>query len=538
MAMRDDLAQSAEEQNIKTIRILRTTQAADVKEMVKEFFRFIGCLVHDIPVQVEEKSAGDWTHAFAQILNEPTKHDVDLILMTEYRPWLAALTANAQKCFPKRKIIGMSFALDQDVVRLGNTQFILPDDTKQAKIRSVIDVLIDNIWNDPLDTKKQTSLHQINELYYQCELFHYFQMKRTFRVANMNEVLKLGANHYDIPYKPYIDRMLRAFYGFRVHLISLQPKTVYSIYAATNAARKIREIYSVLSENSEYRRRKAVPTVEVGVLLRELNGIYQSDPKYAGMYYLAAYLCQSDENRILDAYNYYRQARELSLKETDGFYAFGIYQLGHYLGKTLRESILPQQLYQEAEAKNRRCYQAAFQIACCYTVQGRFEQAANEFTKVIAILSNGLNLKELPTDLPCWEKAAIDVFYKEGFGGWEYLSLKEIQYLYKSYIWLAQIAMNQKRKQESGQYVRRALSAAIAYWCAPMLQRCCDSRIWNIVRMFHIQGLPVRALFVTLDRVTAITGATDDLKAQIEEDVLHYQDMYKKEESLSAQQKT
>ena len=43
MAMRDDLAQSAEEQNIKTIRILRTTQAADVKEMVKEFFRFIGC---------------------------------------------------------------------------------------------------------------------------------------------------------------------------------------------------------------------------------------------------------------------------------------------------------------------------------------------------------------------------------------------------------------------------------------------------------------------------------------------------------------
>lgn len=163
MAMRDDLAQSAEEQNIKTIRILRTTQAADVKEMVKEFFRFIGCLVHDIPVQVEEKSAGDWTHAFAQILNEPTKHDVDLILMTEYRPWLAALTANAQKCFPKRKIIGMSFALDQDVVRLGNTQFILSDDTKQAKIRSVIDVLIDNIWNDPLDTKsRQVCIKSMN----------------------------------------------------------------------------------------------------------------------------------------------------------------------------------------------------------------------------------------------------------------------------------------------------------------------------------------------------------------------------------------
>ncbi len=50
--------------------------------------------------------------------------------------------------------------------------------------------------------------------------------------------------------------------------------------------------------------------------------------------------------------------------------------------------------------------------------------------------------------------------------------------------------------------------------------------------MFHIQGLPVRALFVTLDRVTAITGATDDLKAQIEEDVLHYQDMYKKRRVL------
>ncbi len=97
MAMRDDLAQSAEEQNIKTIRILRTTQAADVKEMVKEFFRFIGCLVHDIPVQARIQDV-------AQILNEPTKHDVDLILTTDYEPWLATLAANTQKRFPERKI--------------------------------------------------------------------------------------------------------------------------------------------------------------------------------------------------------------------------------------------------------------------------------------------------------------------------------------------------------------------------------------------------------------------------------------------------
>ena len=55
------------------------------------------------------------------------------------------------------------------------------------------------------------------------------------------------------------------------------------------------------------------------------------------------------------------------------------------------------------------------------------------------------------------------------------------------------------------------------------------------MRLFHVQGLPVRALFVTLKRATVITGATDSLKAQIEENVLHYQDMYKKEEPLSAQ---
>lgn len=528
MAMRDDLAQSAEEQNIKTIRILRTTQAADVKEMVKEFFRFIGCLVHDIPVQARIQDV-------AQILNEPTKHDVDLILTTDYEPWLATLAANTQKRFPERKIIGMSCALDGGAVQIDGKSLVLTGNLKQERIQSVIDRLIDSIWNDSADKVTAGSLRQINVLYHQYELFHYLQMKRTFRIANMNEVLKLGANHYDIPYKPYINRMLRAFFAFRRALLDLQPKTVYSIYAAINAARKIREIYSALSENSEYRRREAVPTVNVAMLLRELNGIYQRDPNYAGMYYLAAYLCQSDENRILDAYNYYKRARELSLEETDGFYAFGIYQLGHYLSNELDEPKLALALYQEAEVKNRRCYQAAFQIARCYAEQGRFEQAANEFTNVIAILSNGLELEELPADLPSRKKAEVDAFYRKGFGGWEYLSLKEIQYLYKSYIWLARIAMYRRQKQEGDWYTRRALSATIAYWCAPMLQRCCDPKIWNTVRLFHVQGLPVRALFVTLKRATVITGATDSLKAQIEENVLHYQDMYKKEEPLSAQ---
>ena len=208
MAMRDDLAQSAEEQNIKTIRILRTTQAADVKEMVKEFFRFIGCLVHDIPVQARIQDV-------AQILNEPTKHDVDLILTTDYEPWLATLAANTQKRFPERKIIGMSFALDGGAVQIDGKSLVLTGNLKQERIQSVIDRLIDSIWNDSADKVTAGSLRQINVLYHQYELFHYLQMKRTFRIANMNEVLKLGANHYDIPYKPYINRMLRAFFAFR-----------------------------------------------------------------------------------------------------------------------------------------------------------------------------------------------------------------------------------------------------------------------------------------------------------------------------------
>lgn len=181
---------------------------------------------------------------------------MDLILTTDYEPWLATLAANTQKRFPERKIIGMSFALDGGAVQIDGKSLVLTGNLKQERIQSVIDRLIDSIWNDSADKVTAGSLRQINVLYHQYELFHYLQMKRTFRIANMNEVLKLGANHYDIPYKPYINRMLRAFFAFRRALLDLQPKTVYSIYAAINAARKIREIYSALSENSEYRRRE------------------------------------------------------------------------------------------------------------------------------------------------------------------------------------------------------------------------------------------------------------------------------------------
>lgn len=93
--------------------------------------------------------------------------------------------------------------------------------------------------------------------------------------------------------------------------------------------------------------------------------------------------------------------------------------------------------------------------------------------------------------------------------------------------------MYRRQKQEGDWYTRRALSAAIAYWCAPMLQRCCDPKIWNTVRLFHVQGLPVPcAVCYTQTSYSHHRNATDSLKAQIEENVLHYQDMYQKRRAL------
>ena len=201
-----------QQSDIKSIRILRPTEAAAEKEFVKEFFRFVGCLVVDVRIVAEEQ--------FKEEMQNPVDYDVDLVLISDFKQ---------QDIFPtipevnKRRIdiyADLNSLTFQEVPNALSRKF--QENQKEQFIRTVIDSCIDAIWYSKKDALNRKSLYKINELFFKLQLLPYLQIKRTFRIANMNEVLALSSKRYDIPYKPYLSQMIKAFDDFRKELYSFK----------------------------------------------------------------------------------------------------------------------------------------------------------------------------------------------------------------------------------------------------------------------------------------------------------------------------
>ena len=65
---------------IKTIRLFRRAEDNAERIIIKEFFRFIGCLVYDLPLND--------INEFRRELNKENQNDVDIILNMEKYRWI------------------------------------------------------------------------------------------------------------------------------------------------------------------------------------------------------------------------------------------------------------------------------------------------------------------------------------------------------------------------------------------------------------------------------------------------------------------
>lgn len=503
METREFVVNRQQKPNIKTVRILRTVQAASEKEFIKEFFRYIGCLVHDVPIYPNSNKS-----------NWKSGHDVDIVLATR-REELGLVTRENYQIEKKHVFIVMDFSERLFDIQDGLGLYENPNDKgdsnksmgKSDFEKLVLKSLVLNIWKVEYESNLK-GLYDLVDAYVNCELFYFLQMKRTFRVVNMGEVLALGTRHYDIPDSDYISKMLDAFECFLVCTEKKDySKNIYDIYSRVNAARKIREICNNLAAGSKLRQKAERLCRPVPFLLKCLNSLYGLDPEYSGMYYLAAYICQSDSRYCLDAFDYYQDAREKVDEKTNAFYAFGIYQLGRFAKKYQNQSQYALTYYKNATDANERCYQAKFQIACNFAETRQFDQAIECFQDVIKILTEGVNLRDIAY--------GQDISY-ENIGDWQYISLKEIQYIFKVNIWLAKICLVRTGESAIGPYIRRALSAAIAYRSGTIVKKCCDDIQWKKIDGFHKKGLPVRALFIVLREIVGDSKVNEDLKKEIE----------------------
>ena len=462
--------------SVTAIQIYYEPQEGAEREALSAFFSFVGCLVRTTRISAEDMSKQHKT------LAHPENKQTAYLFLTDRYPGDAELTENELWC---------AFSIKKQELVVNNAAAIQGRSSIMQFEKEALADIIRHVWRK--DSAAKESLLHINEAFWRQNMFAHLQIKSTFQVLKMSELKTLSPkSDYKLPEDSYLNEMADSFIGLEKQCRAA-PQSIYSVYAYVNTQRHLRELTAALEVYSSLRIRFLSVLVPVEKLLSELNKIYRVDPDFVSMYRLAAALCEGQPQFALDARPYLRDAIEHSSKETmpftaDIFLQYGISEKQMYSDK---ERAL--KCFEKALQLDDACYKAMFQIACLDAADRKYQHAKAGFKRVITTIQGN--------------DTAPD---------WSLLSLEEILYVYRSYIWLAKLALATDGEFAIGTPIAMALNAAIAFRQAPILHTCCGQEKHQRVGRYHGSGIVVRAMFVVLRDMVGDAEVNMELREEIE----------------------
>lgn len=464
-------------------RVVRTVNQTPAKEVIKEFLRFIGCIVSDYPVtgSQEEDSITADTDSAESVVN--------------------ILLGGAE-------ISGSSGI----VIRLDTEPLAEDTINKKDFYSGLIGEIIDRVWTDgsekegeaPADAHR-AQLHRIKNIFFDRHLFGFFQCKRSFRIINMMEVYGprfrfaedqgcIDASEKNPVTRNYIKSMLDVFEKTYHALGRIANPCVYTRYAGVNIARKIHEVCAQTS-GLEF----SINVPHPKRLLSELDSIYDMDHSYMGTLFLAASVCKSSLSLYVSSSNYYRSLLDMVSNRTDEFYSFVYYEYGRHLERTYHDWDSAIIAYRKAIELDELNYQAGFK-AGCYEVQSRGDYGAaicrfQNLRRKILLRYAGPQMNEYSN-----------------------LSLKVLQYLYKIDSWLLILYREMNRAISADIYLDLARIDAIYYQrndCVRMVYNSNDPQ-WKELQRYHRTSAPVRVMLqqVGLDAYWPELGLKYEIEAE------------------------
>lgn len=500
-------------QLIRTIQIVHPFVSASEAEFLKEFFRFLGCLVYDRPLSQ------------AQNVESISQSDAVIFLNCP---------VESQYGFSSGSIcVYLSFefsAQDSDSYVWktieGNTLVSKEAHSKAALESQVLEHLISKIWKDfALDAK---CIQKVRELYLANNLYPLLQYKRAFRVLRMGEAIDANIGISKIMPESVIVEMLRSFWCVYAVLRSKQHlsaqetlpegndedgRSVYGIYACVNAGRCLRQVCLVLrylpddnldcdGEKEGLSQEEARFTIcDAQTLVEQLKFLLAKDKSFLTAYLLAASISKTSRDLEFAAREYYSYILAQT-HPSDIYYAFIQYELGNYHEKIGGNISAAVQYFKQALAQDDNCFQAQYKVSCYDARAGRYQEAEIGFMRVIKILFCGRD--------------------SDTAANWEQLSLKRTQYAFKSYIWLAKIAYNYYRSTAMvTEWISKAFQAAKMYQASWLLRRSVDfagepeqeessaqkpleatlksgTMKWAILQGYHRHSEPMHVLWLVL----------------------------------------
>lgn len=467
-------------QPIQAVQIYYEHPFGAEREVLREFFSFVGCLVKTTMMPVETM-----LEKHKSLVNPESKRITHLFL-TDRPPEGIVLSKNEMWC--SFRISKRELTINRKAILRNADQKISTEQFEKA----ALDVIIRRIWKD--DEAATQSLLHINASFWQLDLFAFLQIKSTFKALKMGELMALSMiGQYYLPEAAYLNKMADTFINMAKQC-SMGPDSIYAVYAYVNAQRLLRELLVLLEARAPLRTKLYAAVKPVQELLSEMNKIYRVDPDFVSMYCLAAALCEGQTQFALDARPYLRDAIEHAPEELKPFTAGIFLRYGISEKQMYPDNEKALQCFKKALQLDENCYPAIFQIACLCALDKKYAEAKLGFKKVAFSIQENYNHRD-----------------------WRDLSLNEVLYVFRCYIWLAKLALIEGGESSIGAPIAAAKNTAIVFTKTPILEKCCDIEHYGEAKSYHQGNITERAVLTVLRDMAGDSEVNRELQEEIDD---------------------
>ena len=439
---------------IGMLQVIRSVNDTLLKEVLKEYFRLIGCLYYDQPCGSPSQALTYVNRYAAQkgfyniVIQSPSGLPMDF-LPGDFRKDVLE-----EDCSTEKYVFAGRWST---VVYLRYPG--IPDDGMRGDFfRDVIDQLIDILWTgQPNSNLLVKQLKRIAELYFDYDLFSYIQSKRALRSIRPGEIIATDRKKGKVPVEAetsnYLAKMFLSFNKVRNILTQEFPErdgpegntedapSFYVRYAQVTLARKNNDLYNLLDrlpaidEDNLYSLtgRNGNPLFAPSdlnvsfhdpyMLLQDLWAVEGANSSYPGIYFLSASLCLSET--ALE--NYVPKYLGKLLKATEGvplISAFAYYIYGSYLSSTRNNWDAGIIYFRKALQANPLDYRAQYKLGVYAANQKNADIAIQEFMKTARIIVTSL----------CGKNSVEEIS--------DNISSRCMLYLFKTYCYIWLLAKN------------------------------------------------------------------------------------------------
>lgn len=502
---------------VNMIRIIRPIEDAAQKEYIREFFRFIGCVVADLVV--DTKVPEDWKRC----LRADNEEDGVDIVVNYY-----GMDASRMECAARGiKRVYLYWSLGQEMVELTRipreTKPLLKEGVDHIYVpQMVLDKLINILWEDTEDLKYLKNLRKLycgDKMETRSDLFYLLQAKRCLRALSAGSILEnIEPEKIEVTSGDYLSGLLnRLSYIYRELSKNEDP---HSIYARINAAYLFWEVvrllpvsnYELVKSIVEGNGEVAIPPVRE--LLIQAQKLLGKEPQFLSALLMMANLYRSDSEADRKEEECYLQVLKAISREKKE-YGFIWYRAGTFYEKFCGNISKAVRCYQWAVRSNPRCFQALFRLGYHSVLEGRFQEAENMLYLTVDAILNGRDPERNQN--------------KE-YPNWQFLSLKEAWYIYMVYMLLAKIAINDGREYSARAAVGKACLAATKFEEALLVRNLAEGETqqdtgYKDFMRYHAISQPVWTLWHILEPWSQYIVQDDYVQHVVH---VHLKDIYAK----------